>query len=50
MKPHKPSGNLIWLKVQLPKELHKRLAKAAIDREENLPETVIVLLTRALKL
>ena len=50
MKPRKPDSDTKWLHVKLPKSLHDRLAKAAIDLEDNMAGTVITLLKRALKL
>ncbi len=50
-KPPKPSQQQpgVWLKVKLPKLLHKQLAKEAIEREKTIPATAIELLTNALK-
>ena len=45
----KPENSAVWIRVQLPTSLHKRLRIAAAEMDVNQPEAVIALLNGALK-
>ena len=48
-KPKNTNTSTVWIRVELPRPLHKQVRKAGVDLEKSLPDTVIDLLTKALK-
>lgn len=44
----KPKADVAWVKVALPKPIHKRLAHAAVDAEITIPKLVTAILDKQL--
>jgi len=47
-KPPSQDRETKWIRAEIPRGLHKRLRKSAIDMECNIPQAVVLLLDLAL--